>query len=111
MTRFVWIAPAGAGASGEGPWRTTLIFSELGEDRPGALVDALMEFSSRGINLTRIESRPRRAGLGSYMFFVDLEGRADDPAVREAIEGLRAKADNVRVLGSYPVRSQGVPGA
>ena len=58
------------------PWRTTLTFSELGADHPGALVDALTEFSGRAVNLTRIESRPLRQGLGRYMFFIDLEGAA-----------------------------------
>lgn len=110
VTRFVWIAPAGTRAAGEGPWRTTLVFSELGEDKPGALVDALVEFASRGVNLTRIESRPRRRGLGRYMFFLDLEGSADDPVVTEAIDGLRGKAESVRILGSYPVSVRGVPG-
>ena len=102
VTRFVWIAPAGTDPEGEGNWKTSLVFAELGEDHPGALVEALLEFSRRDVNLTRIESRPRRQGLGSYMFFVDLEGRDSDPAVAEAIEGLRAKADSVRLLGSYP---------
>jgi prephenate dehydratase len=102
VTRFVWIAPAGTEPEGDGTWKTSLVFAELGEDHPGALVEALLEFSQRSINLTRIESRPRRQGLGSYMFFIDLEGRDTDPAVAEAIEGLRAKADSVRLLGSYP---------
>ena len=62
----------------------------------------LAEFADRDVNLTRIESRPRREGLGSYMFFVDLDGRAGRPAVAEAIEALRAHADAVRVLGSFP---------
>jgi prephenate dehydratase len=102
VTRFVWIAPVGTEPSGEGPWKTSLVFAELGEDHPGALVDALLEFSRREVNLTRIESRPRRQGLGSYMFFVDLEGRDSDPAVEAAIAGLREVAESVRVLGSYP---------
>lgn len=101
VTRFVWIAPAGTVADGEGPWKTSLVFSELGDDHPGALVDALQEFSSRGINLTRIESRPRRQELGRYMFFCDLEGSAVDAGVEEAIEALRSKAESVRILGSY----------
>ena len=54
VTRFVWIAPQGTEPSGEGPWKTSLVFSELGEDHPGALVEALLEFSRREINLTRI---------------------------------------------------------
>jgi prephenate dehydratase len=103
VTRFVWIAPEGTAPLGSGPWKTSLVFSELGEDHPGALVDALREFSSRKINLSRIESRPLRRGLGRYMFFCDLEGAATDPAVAEAIEALRAKAESVRILGSYPV--------
>jgi len=103
VTRFVWIAPVGTETDGEGPWKTTLVFSELGEDHPGALVEALLEFSNRDVNLTRIESRPRREGLGSYMFFIDLEGAAEEARVAEAIAGLRGKAESVRLLGSYPV--------
>jgi prephenate dehydratase len=102
VTRFVWIAPAGTEPAGAGPWRTSLVFSELGADHPGALVDALQEFSSRGINLSRIESRPLRQGLGRYMFFCDLEGALLDPAIDEALGALRSKAENVRILGSYP---------
>jgi prephenate dehydratase len=103
VTRFVWIAPADVKPSGDGPWRTSLVFSELGADHPGALVDALQEFSSRGVNLSRIESRPLRQGLGRYMFFCDLEGAIDDQPVAEALEALRAKAESVRILGSYPI--------
>jgi prephenate dehydratase len=103
VTRFVWIAPADTSPSGEGPWRSSLVFSELGADHPGALVDALQEFSSRGVNLSRIESRPLRRGLGRYMFFCDLEGAINDAPVAEALEALRAKAESVRILGSYPI--------
>jgi prephenate dehydratase len=103
VTRFVWIAPAGSESAGEGPWKTSVVFSELGADHPGALVDALREFSDREINLSRIESRPLRQGLGRYMFFIDIEGAASDPAIAEAIERLRSKADSVRILGSYPL--------
>lgn len=110
VTRFVWIAPAGTRPSGAGPWRTTLVFSELGADHPGALVEALTEFSSREVNLTRIESRPLRQGLGRYMFFCDLEGAADDEPVAEAIRALRGKAESVRLLGSYPIAANGIPG-
>src|SRR3954454_19567081 len=74
ITRFVWVAPEGTVPSGSGPWRTSLVFSELGEDHPGALVDALGVFSDREVNLTRIESRPLRRGLGRYQFFIDIEG-------------------------------------
>jgi prephenate dehydratase len=103
VTRFVWIAPAGTEPEGGSAWKTSLVFSELGEDRPGALVEALQEFSSRAVNLTRIESRPLRSGLGRYMFFCDLEGAETDSPVAEAIAALRTQAESVRVLGSYPV--------
>lgn len=104
VTRFVWIAPEGTEPASGGAWKTSLVFSELGEDHPGALVEALQEFSSRAVNLSRIESRPLRSGLGRYMFFCDLEGAVEGEAVSEAIEALRAKADSVRILGSYPTR-------
>ena len=58
------------------------------EDNPGARGEALVLFSRRGVNLPRIESRPRRRGLGRYMFFLDLEGSTEDPVVAEAIDGL-----------------------
>jgi prephenate dehydratase len=113
VTRFIWLAPDGMLPEGAGPWKTSLCFSELGADHPGALVEALTEFSSREVNLTRIESRPLRRGLGRYMFFIDLEGRAGngDSAVDAAIEALRGKAESVRVLGSYPLSGPGIPGA
>lgn len=105
VTRFAWLAPEGVRAEPEPDqaWRTTLIFSELGADHPGALVDALYEISNREVNMTRIESRPRRYELGRYMFFIDMDGADTDPPVAEAIGALRNKAENVRVLGSYPI--------
>ncbi len=109
VTRFVWIAPGGTVTEGDGAWRTSLVFAELGDDHPGALVEALQEFSSRGVNLSRIESRPLRQGLGRYMFFIDIDGRLEDAPVEEAIARLRGIAESVRVLGSYPVHSQGIP--
>lgn len=109
VTRFVWIGPVGLVPEGSGPWRTTLTFSELGADHPGALVDALTEFSGRGVNLTRIESRPLRIALGRYMFFIDLDGDLLNEAVAASVEALRGKAENVRLLGSYPVSTQGIP--
>jgi prephenate dehydratase len=109
VTRFVWIAPEGIRAEGNGEWRTTLVFSELGADHPGALVEALTEFSDREVNLVRIESRPLRQGLGRYMFFIDLDGADTDPVVAEAIGALRDKAENVRVLGSYPISPDRLP--
>ncbi len=112
ITRFVWVAPDGTVPSGSGPWRTSLVFSELGEDHPGALVDALQVFSDREINLSRIESRPLRRGLGRYQFFLDVEGTVAEDPLSGAIDVLRSKAENVRVLGSWPIAAPpGVPGA
>lgn len=102
VTRFVWIAAAGTEPAAGTGWKTSLVFSELGEDHPGALVNALREFSSRDVNLSRIESRPLRLGLGRYMFFCDLDGAEEEEAVSAAIKALRTKADSVRILGSYP---------
>jgi prephenate dehydratase len=102
VTRFVWIAPAGTEPAAGAAWKTSLVFSELGEDHPGALVNALREFSGRKVNLTRIESRPLRLGLGRYMFFCDLEGALAEAPVAAAVEALRGKAESVRILGSYP---------
>ena len=110
-TRFVWVAPEGTTPMGSGPWRTSLVFSELGEDHPGALVEALQVFSAQAINLTRIESRPLRRGLGRYQFFLDIEGGVRDEPIPAAIEALRSKAETVRVLGSWPIAAPpGVPG-
>ena len=104
FTRFGLIAraPVKPDATAE-EWRTSLVFSELGEDRPGALTDALNVFSSREINLTRIQSHPIRGDLGRYMFFLDLEGSTDSPEIRDAIAELDGMAENMKVLGSYPV--------
>jgi prephenate dehydratase len=82
--------------------KTTLVFWGGGDLQPGWLVACLTEFSSRDISLSRIESRPRRVGLGHYMFFCDLVGAASNPDVAAAIAGLGAHCEAVRVLGSFP---------
>ena len=92
---FGWRLPPPTGCD-----RTTLVVGSL-DDRPGLLRDLLSEFAERGINLTRIESRPSREGLGRYLFLIDLEGHALDPAVRAALRGVRQKAGYLRLLGSY----------
>ena len=108
-TRFVWLASAAnAGKPGYGG-KTSLVFWGGGDQAPGWLVHALREFSDRGVNLTRIESRPRRTSLGHYMFFVDLEGGAADPRVAEALGALNDQVEELRVLGSY-TNASGVPG-
>jgi prephenate dehydratase len=99
VTRFVWLAPAAdVGEPGADP-KTSIVFWGGGDQSPGWLLRVLGEFADRGVNLTRIESRPRRTGLGHYMFFVDLEGRADTPPVSDALGAL--KVEELRVLGSY----------
>jgi prephenate dehydratase len=102
-TRFVWLARDGrpAFAPSRDAMKTSLLFAGAGAGQAGWLVRCLSEFAFRGVNLTRIESRPRRDRLGDYVFFVDLEGAAADESVRAAIDGLRAHCDSVRVLGSY----------
>jgi prephenate dehydratase len=66
------------------------------------LVRCLGEFATRQVNLTRIESRPRKQGLGQYMFFLDLEGRKSEPDVRDALAGLQEHVEVLRILGSFP---------
>jgi prephenate dehydratase len=105
LTRFVWLAgedavppPPGRGV----PVKTSIVFWGFNDASPGALVSVLSEFSNRRINLTKIESRPRRVRLGHYMFFADLEGGQGDPLVTEALEALAGRVETLRVLGSYP---------
>jgi len=105
-TRFVWLAPAGTAPDAGPPegtaWKTSVVFAGAGDRSPGWLVRCLSEFAFRGVNLTRIESRPRKGPLGHYVFHVDMEGRAEDAPVAEAIAGLGAHCEEVRMLGSYP---------
>jgi prephenate dehydratase len=103
LTRFVWLAHADDVAAPQPPAKTSVVFWGFNDESPGALVDVLSEFAGRGINLTRIESRPRRVRLGHYMFFADLEGAVDEDRVQEALEGLRHRVETLRVLGSYSV--------
>jgi prephenate dehydratase len=101
-TRFVVLALAAADPpSGSGPFKTSVLFAGAGDSSPGWLVRCLSEFAFRGVNLTKIESRPRRRQLGHYLFLVDLEGAAHDAAAADAIEGLRKHCEEVRVLGTY----------
>lgn len=105
-TRFLWLAGDGAQTpplreTGPSEWKTSLVFWGAGADRPGWLVRCLDEFASREINLTKIESRPRRKRLGSYMFFADLAAAATDTPVSDAIARVRSMCEELRVLGSY----------
>jgi prephenate dehydratase len=103
-TRFVWLA-ANAESTEPGS-KTSLVFWGGGDQSPGWLVHALQELADRGVNLTRIESRPRRTSLGHYMFFVDLDGGATDPPVADALAALRGQVEELRVLGSYTIAAR-----
>jgi prephenate dehydratase len=100
-TRFVWLAPADEVGEIGANAKTSVVFWGGGDQSPGWLVDVLSEFAGRGVNLTRIESRPRRTGLGHYFFFVDLEGATGTSQVDEALDAVRAHVGELRVLGSY----------
>ncbi|HYI81178.1 MAG TPA: prephenate dehydratase [Thermoleophilaceae bacterium] len=104
VTRFVWLARADAvEPPPTDPAKTSIVFWGFDDDTPGSLVSVLRELSDRGINLTKIESRPRRVRLGHYMFFADLDASTADSRVEEALTALGARVETLRVLGSYSV--------
>jgi prephenate dehydratase len=98
-TRFVQVA-RGAITDPEAD-ATTIVFHGGGDAAPGWLVRCLDEFARRGVNLSKIESRPRKVGLGHYLFVLDCAGAASAPDVAAAVEALRGHCASVRVLGSY----------
>jgi prephenate dehydratase len=97
-TRFVLIGTERAQPTGTDK---TSVVCFIEKDRPGSLLAILHEFSDRQINLTKLESRPTKERLGEYCFFIDMEGHADEPPVKYAIESLRTKILEVKVLGAY----------
>jgi len=100
-TRFVYLSKAPAPQDLEARYKTSLVCT-IGADQPGSLLLILSEFAHRYVNLTRVESRPSREGLGKYMFFIDIEGRLSDPAVEQALKCLACKLPWVKVFGSFP---------
>ena len=100
-TRFVLVRRPGALPAPTGADKTTLSLY-IHQDQPGALLAILTEFAVRGVNMTRIESRPTRRALGDYYFSVDIEGHVLDARVAEALMGLHRVCLDVRFLGSYP---------
>ncbi|BBX24792.1 prephenate dehydratase [Mycolicibacter terrae] len=104
-TRFVLVGKPAAPPRRTGADRTSVVLRL--DNAPGALAAALTEFGSRGIDLTRIESRPTRTELGTYLFFLDCVGHIDDPAVGEALQALRQSCADVRYLGSWPADPAG----
>ena len=99
-TRFVLVGRPAAPPARTGADRTSVVLRI--DSAPGALVSAMNEFGIRDIDLTRIESRPTRTGLGSYVFFLDCVGHIDDSAVAEALKALYRRCADVRYLGSWP---------
>lgn len=102
-TRFVLAGPPGPPPPRSGADRTSVVLRI--DNTPGALVSALAEFGMRDIDLTRIESRPTRTELGTYVFFMDCVGHIDDDAVAEALKALHRRCADVRYLGSWPTGS------
>jgi prephenate dehydratase len=102
-TRFVLLGTESAPALGPGRFRTSIICA-LERDRPGALLAILQEFAMRAVNLSRLESRPTKTGLGRYIFFIDIDGSRDrDLPVDAAIRAIEEQGvAHVTFLGSYP---------
>jgi len=100
-TRFVLVQRPDSVPTPTGADKTTLALY-IRQDQPGALLAILTEFAVRGVNMTRIESRPTRKVLGDYFFSVDIEGHVEDARVAEALMGLHRICLDVRFLGSYP---------
>ncbi|MFF3055439.1 prephenate dehydratase [Streptomyces sp. NPDC057909] len=101
VTRFVSVRGTGPSPARTGRDRTSLVVTADGA-HSGALVDILSEFSARGVGLTWIQSWPTGTALGSYHFFLDVEGHIEDGAVGDAMIALRRRAVEVSFLGSYP---------
>jgi prephenate dehydratase len=104
VTRFVIVGQSDAAPTGDD--KTSLAFTTY-HDRPGSLVGVLQEFAARGLNLTKIESRPSRDALGVYVFLCDFQGHRTDPAVAAALEAVSEKTQTLHVIGSYPRFSMG----
>jgi prephenate dehydratase len=102
-TRFLLVGRPAPPPARTGADRTSVVLRV--DNTPGALLAVLAEFAVRGIDLTRIESRPTRTGLGTYRFFADCVGHIDDDAVAEALKALHRRCEDVRYLGSWPTGS------
>src|SRR3954447_2662055 len=101
MTRFALVTRPGPPPAPTGHDLTTLAVY-IAHDRVGALLSVLTELAVRGVNLTRIESRPTGERLGRYVFFLDCSGHVAEARMGEALQGLRRVCADVRFLGSYP---------
>jgi prephenate dehydratase len=108
ITRFALLARPGRPPASTGADRTTLVATV--QNRPGALVAVLTELTMRGIDLTRIESRPIKDRHAEYWFHLDCTGHVAEPAMGEALAALHRRCDQVRFLGSYPRAANGPVG-
>lgn len=100
-TRFVYLSRDAAALDGDAAYKTSIVCG-IATDQPGSLLLILSEFAHRYVNLTKVESRPSKQGLGDYIFFIDMEGRHTDPPIAQALKCLACKLPWVKVLGSYP---------
>jgi prephenate dehydratase len=100
QTRFVAVRPHAVPAP-TGHDKTSIVVAQRA-DRPGSLLAILQEFAARSINLTKLESRPTKKGLGDYCFLLDLEGHVADDVVADCLKAIQAKHGEVKFLGSYP---------
>ena len=105
VTRFAVLASSSMPPSGSD--KTTIAFDFDKPDAPGLVYGAMRPFADRGINLTKIESRPTGTGMGNYIFLLDLEGHIDEPHVQQAISELQRHTSTFKVLGAYP-RAEGM---
>ena len=105
VTRFAVLASSSMPPSGSD--KTTIAFDFDKPDAPGLVYGAMRPFADRGINLTKIESRPTGTGMGNYFFLLDLEGHIDEPHVQQAITELQRHTSTFKVLGAYP-RAEGM---
>ena len=106
-TRFVLVATPGPGSipAPTGHDKTSIVcFQKV--DAPGSLHAILGQFSARNLNLTKLESRPTKRGLGDYCFIIDLEGHLDDEVVADCLRDLHASLGRVKFLGSYPAAGE-----
>jgi len=108
QTRFVAVTPHGVPAPTGHDKTSIVVFQRT--DRPGSLLGILHEFAARAINLTKLESRPTKKGLGDYCFLIDLEGHIADEVVGDCLRDLRAKCEDIKFLGSYPAAGEHGPG-